>query len=598
MDTVITGDRGTTTDAAGSRLRTARRIFVGALIFNTCADGVLAFCRADPRHRRILRALRHRPRHPRAHRRRHLVLLCHLGIHLVRDQDSSAEVLRRLLEGRAPAGVLVTDARTVRGRVVHVALLGAAHPDRRHDRPARPVHHACGRGILLPVSRASLPNRRPALPRSFCRTTWFDAVITSWVFLAFYYVNGFLAAAFYGPQSRVMDGVLARANCLLITTLWTAFKFVMVPIGGRLAAVFPSNRFAAVFALIWGAYIVTDAMAEVGGALFGKQTLKRSRHRRRQPEVHRRHVDRLRERTHLLPLDRRQRMACPAAWIASGDRHRGGQHSHRTVLAAGHRRLLHGHRQRVDLSRFRSAAAVLSAVPPVPGHWASLALVTPSRPLLSSGVTSRLGLQRRNPLHAEPSDATNLSKNWVRVAWARCIARATRCSSVSLPSRSSPPSIDQNDELRERFFREARAAGQLSHKNIITIHDLGEHEGQPYLAMEYLHGQDLLARMASPQRMSLRRRVEIATEISEGLEFAHSHGIVHRDIKPANIFITDAGAVKILDFGLARLVTSELTRSNMMMGTVNYMAPEQMRGETHRSPSRYLFDGGRHLRAA
>jgi eukaryotic-like serine/threonine-protein kinase len=139
--------------------------------------------------------------------------------------------------------------------------------------------------------------------------------------------------------------------------------------------------------------------------------------------------------------------------------------------------------------------------------------------------------------------------------------------------------IDQNDELRERFFREARAAGQLSHKNIITIHDLGEHEGQPYLAMEYLHGQDLLARMASPQRMSLRRRVEIATEVCEGLEYAHNHGIVHRDIKPANIFITDSGAVKILDFGLARLVTSELTRSNMMMGTVNYMAPEQVRGE-------------------
>ncbi|HSV16207.1 MAG TPA: serine/threonine-protein kinase, partial [Tepidisphaeraceae bacterium] len=140
-------------------------------------------------------------------------------------------------------------------------------------------------------------------------------------------------------------------------------------------------------------------------------------------------------------------------------------------------------------------------------------------------------------------------------------------------------SIDQNAELRERFFREARAAGQLSHKNIITIHDLGEHEGQPYLAMEYLQGQDLLARMASPQRMSLRRRVEIAIEICEGLDFAHVHGVVHRDIKPANIFITDAGVVKILDFGLARLVTSELTRSNMMMGTINYMSPEQIRGE-------------------
>ena len=139
--------------------------------------------------------------------------------------------------------------------------------------------------------------------------------------------------------------------------------------------------------------------------------------------------------------------------------------------------------------------------------------------------------------------------------------------------------IDQNADLRERFFREARSAGKLSHKNIITIHDLGEHEGQPYLAMEYLEGQDLLARMAAPQRMSLRRKVEIATEICEGLDYAHVHGVVHRDIKPANIFITDGGTVKILDFGLARLVTSELTRSNMMMGTINYMAPEQIRGE-------------------
>ena len=139
--------------------------------------------------------------------------------------------------------------------------------------------------------------------------------------------------------------------------------------------------------------------------------------------------------------------------------------------------------------------------------------------------------------------------------------------------------IDTDPEPRERFFREARAAGQLSHKNIITIHDLGEHEGQPYLAMEYLTGQDLAARMTDPQRMSLRRKLEVAAEICEGLEYAHAHGVVHRDIKPGNIFLTDSGTVKIVDFGLARLVTSELTRSNMMMGTINYMAPEQIRGE-------------------
>ena len=139
--------------------------------------------------------------------------------------------------------------------------------------------------------------------------------------------------------------------------------------------------------------------------------------------------------------------------------------------------------------------------------------------------------------------------------------------------------IDQNADLRERFFREARSAGQLSHRNIITIHDLGEHEGQPYLAMEFLEGQDLQERMISPQKLSVRRKLDIAIDICEGLDYAHVHGVIHRDIKPANIFVTDGGTVKILDFGLARLVTSELTRSNMMMGTLNYMAPEQIRGE-------------------
>ena len=140
-------------------------------------------------------------------------------------------------------------------------------------------------------------------------------------------------------------------------------------------------------------------------------------------------------------------------------------------------------------------------------------------------------------------------------------------------------SIEDNPDLRERFFREARAAGQLSHRNIITIHDLGEHEGQPFLSMEYLTGEDLQHRLARQEPMSLRRKLEVASEICDGLSYAHRRGLVHRDVKPANIFITDDGVVKLLDFGLARMVTSELTRSNMMMGTLNYMSPEQVRGE-------------------
>src|SRR5919112_2251156 len=104
--------------------------------------------------------------------------------------------------------------------------------------------------------------RSPRFAEMFLQDNLFDAVVTSWVFLGFYYADNFLAAAFYGPQSRIMDGVLARANCLLITTLWTGFKFIMVPVGARLAVLFPPEQFAIVFALIWGSYIAADALAE------------------------------------------------------------------------------------------------------------------------------------------------------------------------------------------------------------------------------------------------------------------------------------------------------------------------------------------------
>ena len=139
--------------------------------------------------------------------------------------------------------------------------------------------------------------------------------------------------------------------------------------------------------------------------------------------------------------------------------------------------------------------------------------------------------------------------------------------------------LDDNLEHRERFFREARAAAQMSHRNIITIYDLGEQDGSPYLAMEYLEGRDLDQRLHDAEGMSLTRKLELALSISEGLAHAHACGLIHRDIKPANVFVTDEGVVKILDFGLARLISSGLTRSNAMVGTVNYMAPEQLRGE-------------------
>lgn len=136
--------------------------------------------------------------------------------------------------------------------------------------------------------------------------------------------------------------------------------------------------------------------------------------------------------------------------------------------------------------------------------------------------------------------------------------------------------------LRERFFAEARAAGHLSHRNIVTVYDLGEDNGRPYFAMEFLEGQDLGRMIRSGQPASLLGTIDLMAQAGRGLAYAHARGVVHRDIKPANIFVTTAGDVKVLDFGLARLARplgSDLTRTRPFIGTVSYMAPEQVRGE-------------------
>src|SRR5882672_8214463 len=115
-------------------------------------------------------------------------------------------------------------------------------------------------------------------------------------------------------------------------------------------------------------------------------------------------------------------------------------------------------------------------------------------------------------------------------------------------------------ETRSRFFREAQAAGQLAQTNLITIHDIGEEEGTPYIVMEYLEGMDL-NRKIRQERLSYDAKIQIMIDVCEGLAFAHGHDIIHRDIKPANIFMTSQGRVKILDFGLARGAVSDVTRT-------------------------------------
>src|SRR5436190_6680413 len=158
-----------------------------------------------------------------------------------------------------------------------------------------------------------------------------------------------------------------------------------------------------------------------------------------------------------------------------------------------------------------------------------------------------------------------------------------------------PETLANDRSSVERFQREARAVSALNHPSICTLHDIDDSEGRPFLVMECLEGHTLKDRIE--RNLAIDEVVEIAIQVVDALDIAHSRGIVHRDIKPANIFVTDRGQVKMMDFGLAKmigggdsrvshdsqtataLVNDLLTSPGSTMGTVAYMSPEQVRGE-------------------
>jgi eukaryotic-like serine/threonine-protein kinase len=156
---------------------------------------------------------------------------------------------------------------------------------------------------------------------------------------------------------------------------------------------------------------------------------------------------------------------------------------------------------------------------------------------------------------------------------------------VALKTIHLEKSAEGGSDYRKRFMLEAKAAGKLTHANIVTVHDFGEVDGIAYLAMELLEGTDLRKRVQQAPIPPIEA-VEIAGQVAEGLAFAHHRGIVHRDIKPANIMLLERGPAKIMDFGLARMrLADHKTSTGIVLGTPRYMSPEQISGQPvdHRS---------------
>jgi serine/threonine protein kinase len=157
-----------------------------------------------------------------------------------------------------------------------------------------------------------------------------------------------------------------------------------------------------------------------------------------------------------------------------------------------------------------------------------------------------------------------------------------------------PPEYVSQQDRRRRFFQEARAASALNHPHILTVYEVGEDDGAPYIAMEFIEGETLRQKIKA-QSLRLSQSLDIAVQIADGLGKAHDAGIIHRDLKPENLMISRDGYAKILDFGLAKLVAQREralsadsaqktllkveTESGTLMGTVNYMSPEQLLGQ-------------------
>ena len=151
---------------------------------------------------------------------------------------------------------------------------------------------------------------------------------------------------------------------------------------------------------------------------------------------------------------------------------------------------------------------------------------------------------------------------------------------VAIKTISLNLAMEEKEEYEARFYQEAKAAGRLSHPNIVTIYDVGKSGDVAYIAMEFLEGRELRDILNEDAHLPLSRVLDIVVQVAQGLAYAHEHGIVHRDVKPANIMVVRDGHVKITDFGIARMASAAVrTQTGMVLGSPKYMSPEQVMGK-------------------
>ncbi|MFH2139431.1 MAG: serine/threonine-protein kinase [Pseudomonadota bacterium] len=140
--------------------------------------------------------------------------------------------------------------------------------------------------------------------------------------------------------------------------------------------------------------------------------------------------------------------------------------------------------------------------------------------------------------------------------------------------------LEEREEYEARFYQEAKAAGRLSHPNIVTIYDVGRTGDIAYIAMEYLHGRELRDVLNENKILPVAQVLDVIIQVAQGLSYAHEHEIVHRDVKPSNVMVVRDGHVKITDFGIARMASAAVrTQTGMVLGSPKYMSPEQVLGK-------------------